>query len=270
MKEQLRLPPSHEGAVWFHTQRSPHFPMHRHDELELNLVRRGTARYLLDNGRYDVAAGTAVWLFPAQNHVLLERSADFEMWILVFRQGLLRRLCTDTDRRELLQDNPTAHYCRQLAAAQVRRLEGLFRALAEASADLLLLNAGLGYALLATWKAYSAPGTWLLAGVDVHPAVEKAVQLLRRETSPLATNGLARQCGLSYSRLGALFKQQTGVSVGEFRNRQRLERFLAIYGTGQRATLMEAALAAGFGSYPQFHRVFSRAMGCSPSAHRER
>jgi hypothetical protein len=67
-----------------------------------------------------------------------------------------------------------------------------------------------------------------------------------------------------------LFKQQTGVALVDFRNRQRVEKFLAIYRTGQRTTMLDAALEAGFGSYPQFHRVFKRVMGCSPRARQPR
>jgi AraC-like DNA-binding protein len=67
-----------------------------------------------------------------------------------------------------------------------------------------------------------------------------------------------------------LFKQQTGVALVDFRNRQRVERFLQIYGTGQRLTMLDAALEAGFGSYPQFHRVFKRVIGCSPGRYRRR
>lgn len=270
MKEALLLPAGHDGAVWFHTSRAPRYPMHRHDELELNLVRHGAARYLLDNACYDLAAGSSVWLFPAQNHVLLDRSADFEMWILVFRPRLLRRVCTDAGSRTLLHTNPAGQHCRQLAAAQVHRLEALFRELVAAQGNAALFNAGLGYALLAAWKAYAAPATWLLTGTDVHPAVEKAAQLLQRETAPLPAGELARRCGLSDSRLGTLFKQQTGVALVDFRNRQRLERFFALYGAGRRKTLLEAALEAGFGSYAQFHRVFTRALGCSPAAYLRR
>ncbi len=53
----------------------------------------------------------------------------------------------------------------------------------------------------------------------------------------------------------------------DFRNRIRLGRFFNLYGTGQRHTMLHAALEAGFGSYPQFHRVFKRELGCSPRSH---
>ena len=76
------------------------------------------------------------------------------------------------------------------------------------------------------------------------------------------------RAGLSGPRLSRLFKEQTGFALAEFRNRSRVQRFLEIYGTGQRHTMLSAALDAGFGSYAQFHRVFRRIAGESPGEYR--
>jgi AraC-like DNA-binding protein len=54
--------------------------------------------------------------------------------------------------------------------------------------------------------------------------------------------------------------------ISWFRNQQRLQRFLRLYGTGRRTTALAAALEAGFGSYAQFYRVFRQQAGRSPSA----
>lgn len=76
---------------------------------------------------------------------------------------------------------------------------------------------------------------------------------------------------MSASRLSHLFREGTSVTLAAFRNRQRLARFWVAYGNGRRKTLIEAALEAGFGSYPQFHRVFKQLTGRSPAqAKRER
>jgi AraC-like DNA-binding protein len=66
--------------------------------------------------------------------------------------------------------------------------------------------------------------------------------------------------------LSRIFKEQTGVSISRFRNQQRLQRFLRLYGKGRRTTALAAALEAGFGSYAQFYRVFREQTGRSPSA----
>ena len=56
------------------------------------------------------------------------------------------------------------------------------------------------------------------------------------------------------------------MSISRFRNQQRLQRFLRLYGTGRRTTALAAAHEAGFGSYAQFYRVFREQTGRSPSA----
>ena len=54
-----------------------------------------------------------------------------------------------------------------------------------------------------------------------------------------------------------------GVSLVEYRNRLRVERFFASVDRGG-SNLQEAAQEAGFGSYAQFHRVFRKLLGTTP------
>ena len=54
-----------------------------------------------------------------------------------------------------------------------------------------------------------------------------------------------------------------GVSLVEYKNRLRIERFLTLVAPGG-GNLMQAALDAGFGSYAQFHRVFRNLLGATP------
>jgi AraC-like DNA-binding protein len=243
--------------------------MHRHDELEVNLMVRGRGSYLIDDRKYELSRCIQVWLFPEQNHVLLEYSPDFEMWVLVFRPAMVRRVCTIPATALLRETNPAGHFYKQLSEEQARRLNSLFREIAATRADAPRHNAGLAYALLSAWAMQQAAEP-VPAGAEIHPAVEKTVHLLRNETTPLPFAELAQRAGLSPSQLSRVFQRQTGMPIYEFRNRQRIERFLTLYGEGQRTKMMDAALEAGFGSYPQFYRVFKQIMGCSPADYRRR
>jgi AraC-like DNA-binding protein len=268
MKEILPLSPDHNGAIWQYRNSGRRHPVHHHAELEINLVLRGNAVYLLNDRRYEVSRHTLIWLFPAQEHVLLEQSPDHEMWIVVWRPKLVQQLCASTDAELLCQSDPAGDFCKQLGEAPARRLSSLYVELLAACNDTPRFNAGLGYGLLAAWAAHQE-ASLIASGAEVHPAVERAARTLRDKPT-LAISAVAKQAGLSASRLSRLFHQQTGVSLVEFRNRQRLERFLAEYDEGQRLNMTEAALAAGFGSYPQFHRVFCRAMRYSPAVYRRK
>jgi AraC-like DNA-binding protein len=76
---------------------------------------------------------------------------------------------------------------------------------------------------------------------------------------------LARMCGASSSWLSRLFRQQMGVSLVDFRNRHRIERFFELYRQKPQQNIMDLASVAGFGSYAQFHRVFRKTLGFRPA-----
>jgi AraC-like DNA-binding protein len=95
-----------------------------------------------------------------------------------------------------------------------------------------------------------------------HPMVVHALRLLAKDPS-LTGKHLAVKLGISLSRLARVFKSDTGLSLVEYRNRLRLERFQVLVDAGGE-NLLDAALAAGFGSYAQFHRVFRALRGATP------
>jgi AraC-like DNA-binding protein len=245
---------------------------HHHAELELNLVTRGAGTYLLGSRQYQIRRGDLLWLFPAQEHVLIEQTPDFEMWIVVFRRRLIKRSATDAASLPLQQRGFTGDTCRRLRQQDLSRFEELFAQLAGTPSEPGFLNAGLAYALLQAWKSFDRAGEVPVR--SVHPAIERSAHLLLNEEDSYSLPQLARKAGLSPSRLSRLFKQQTGLSIVEFRNRQRMQRFLDRYEldrqSGRKSTLLDAALDAGFGSYPQFHRVFRQVAGCSPAEYQRR
>jgi AraC-like DNA-binding protein len=271
MEEVLDLPAGLDGTVWQYRWASllGLYPMHRHAELEVNLVLDGTASYVMRERRYDLVPGTIVWLFPLQDHLLMDQSPNYQMWIVLFKPELVRRVCVSEMSAPLTQGDPAGHFARRLDAARAARLDRLFRDLRDVTAQGDHFNAGLGYALLTAWAAYLQADD-LGGGHDIHPAVERAARLLHERTEPLGLEEIARDAGLSPSHLCRLFKDQMALSMVAFRHRQHLDRFLGLYGNGRRRTLMAAALDAGFGSYAQFYRVFSRYMGCTPAVYRRR
>jgi AraC-like DNA-binding protein len=239
---------------------------HRHAELEVNIVVRGTASYLLGDRRYALTPGTLTWLFPGQDHVLVDESSDHELWWAVFRPTLVARIATTPHARPLLEEDPVGQFSRRLDSGRVRRLGALFHDVHDAeTVDDVLVNAGLAYLLSFAWRAFLDSDD-VVEGVDLHPAVETVARMLRADTNAGDLATLARAVRLSSSHLSRIFNEQTGVSISRFRNQQRLQRFVHLYGRGRRTTALAAALEAGFGSYAQFHRVFREQTGRSPSA----
>jgi AraC-like DNA-binding protein len=92
--------------------------------------------------------------------------------------------------------------------------------------------------------------------------VSAAVAMLAKDPT-MGGKEIAARLDISLSRLVRVFKAQMGMSLVEYRNRLRLERFSTLLDRG-RTNLLGAALDAGFGSYAQFHRVFRALRHATP------
>ena len=131
--DDLGLREGLDGWVVRHTAGSLRPRTHRHAELEVNLVVRGTATYLMSDRRYDLTAGTLTWLFPDQEHVLVNESADHALWWAVFRPSAVARIATSPAARPLLERDPVGRYSRRVDIERVRRLGALFGELSRRS-----------------------------------------------------------------------------------------------------------------------------------------
>lgn len=266
----MNLPPGADGAIWYYkASLSEVHPMHRHREIELNLVVAGRASYVLGGRRYELLSDDLVWLFPSQEHQLIDRSADYEMWIAVFSPASLHSVVRGTSAAVLAEGNPSGRFCKSLSRPNALALGRLCAELHATVGEPHLLNLGLHYLAVRSWERFSAASEGP-AYHTLHPAVEKALRLLRRGESEESLKKLSLEAGLSPARLSRQFKIQVGMGIAEYRSRTRLERFLELYGEGRPLTAIAAALEAGFKSYAQFHRVFRRLMGQSPAQFRRK
>jgi methylphosphotriester-DNA--protein-cysteine methyltransferase len=92
--------------------------------------------------------------------------------------------------------------------------------------------------------------------------VTATVEMLDRDPR-MGGKEIAAALNISLSRLARVFKTIKGMSLVEYRNGLRLERFVALLDGGC-TNLLEAALDSGFGSYAQFHRVFRARLQATP------
>jgi AraC-like DNA-binding protein len=92
--------------------------------------------------------------------------------------------------------------------------------------------------------------------------VSSTVEMLNKEPG-MGGREIAETLNISQSRLGRMFKAVKGMSLVDYRNMLRLERFVALLDRGG-TNLLDAALEAGFGSYSHFHRVFRSRLNATP------
>jgi AraC-like DNA-binding protein len=258
-RETLPLRHGADGEIWLHEASAYRHPRHRHAELELNLALSGRAAYLVADRIVELPRNGLLWLFPAHDHVIAHQSPDFRMWIVVFRSPLVRRWVEAGG--PLRGRSPGFGLCRDIDASAARELASTCASLYGVE-DLALLNAGLGYLLLAAWRAFSAasPATGNRGPIDPH--VARAAMLIRADPTKSGA-ALAAAVGLSRAHLSRRFNRQMGTTLRNFRSRSRVDRFLDLIDRDG-GTLLAAALAAGFGSYGQFYRTFRATTGHAP------
>lgn len=233
--------PGRRAQAWRH---QPLFrrPRHFHEEPELNVVVRGRGVLAVGSRQLDVQTGDVVLLQPGQDHALLEESPDFDLFVLALRPELASRAGVLEHRRVGK---------RNLSADTVASLVASLGALG-ASADGTAVETQLADRFAALWSSFDAPHVLCRRALDrlwLDAGASETLLASELQTDP---SGISRQV-----------RNGLGVRLVEYRARLRLMQF--IKGVDEGRPLTRAALESGFGSYAQCHRVFQRALGCSPS-----
>ncbi|WP_438479368.1 helix-turn-helix domain-containing protein [Oleiharenicola lentus] len=289
MLEDLKLGPRYDGMLFLaeSARNPPRIKSHRHVELELNVVLRGAITYVVDGRSFRFEKRSLLWLFPGQEHQLVDRTVGQQNYVAVFKQSLIKRACSGEAYAFLSNDgvglegvlhtrlDPETFdlVCKTMDSVMVGAQDadvlnreagfGQSPGFRFEHADPDGLNAGLHHLLLLCWRAQRV-GHAMQRADALHPAVRKALELVSESTNEHALPQLAKLCGASETHLSRLFAQQLGVPLNRYRNSVRLRRFLEFYHGADQRTMAEAAYAAGFGSYAQFHRVFTQAYGSGP------
>lgn len=289
MLENLKLGDRYDGFLFLAeaARNPPVLRSHRHVELELNLVVGGEITYVVRGRRFTFGKRSLLWMFPAQEHQLVDRTADAQYYVAVFKPELIRAACLssryDDLKRSNVKNEGVLHTVLEPAAFDLLKhtmdslvVGGLDPDLLNREAGFGVasdfsfehgdpdgLNAGLRHLLLLGWR-YQQTGGVSAGAVALHPAVMKALGVLGKGAWDGGLGELARHCGVSEAYLSRVFAKQIGVSLGRYRNSVRLGRFLELCREPGQKTMLEAAFAAGFGSYAQFYKVFVQAYGTGP------
>ncbi len=289
MFADLKLGNIYDGLLYLaDTSRNLAFiQSHHHSELELNLVVEGTVTYLMNGRRFSFPPRTLLWIYPGKEHEMVTRAANSRFYVVVFKPALITRSCKTAPYLGLKaetgsdEDIPSC----MLDPRRYELVRSVMETLSEGllDADLLnreagygpsstfryehrepdVLNAGLHYLLLLCWK-YQLSGKTNRMGVTLHPAVRRTLKLLSNGSSHMSLDDLAKACGTSRSYLSRIFHRQIGVPLVRYQVSLRISRFFDLYRQEENMTMLDAAFAAGFGSYAQFYKVFTKAYGRGP------
>ena len=289
MLENLKLGPKYDGFLFLaeSVRNPPKLNSHHHAELELNVVVKGSITYVVGGRRFTFARRTLLWMFPAQEHQLVDRSDDAQYYVAVFKPELIARSCRSkayADLRRKRHDGVLHTLLEPESFDLIRKtMDSLMRGALDPDVlnreagfgvgtnfsfqhgDPEGLNAGLHHLLLLCWRCQQH-GKALGKDVALHPAVGRALEILSEEGGNQDLGALARSCAVSEAYLSRIFRRQIGVPLSRYRNSLRLARFWEAYRQPAQRTVSEAVYEAGFGSYAQFYKVFTQAYGRGPRA----
>ena len=231
------------------------FRLHRHDFCEFEYVLQGKTRTNVNGAEYALQAADAVFVTPADIHGY-EIPAEEPMQTI------------------------TVHFSPELFPELSKLSSGVIHCSRELQA---------AFALLVEESRKDDK----FAGQGVRNMLERILILANREDRKLApaqhpvglsaalayvhkhfkekitVEDVCKSCGYSVSSLCRNFKEQTGMTVVAYVNKQRLD-----YAERMLVTLEDAVsdicFASGFTSVRQFNRAFKEVYGCTPSQYRDR
>jgi AraC-like DNA-binding protein len=249
MLVNLKLAKAYDGLLYL-AESARNLQMlqsHHHIELEVNLIVQGTITYVVDGRRFTFSPRTLLWLFPQQEHQLVDRSDDAQFYVAVFKPTLIRRSCRSTAYEGLKRSSneKVGVLSTLLKPDTFDLIRKIMDSLMQGSLDPDLLNreagfgqssdfifehsdadglnAGLHYLLLQCWRS-QLTGKGTRDATDLHPVVRRALKLLSEGDTAQNIGELAKACGASKAYLSRMFSRQLGVPMRRYRNSLRLSR----------------------------------------------
>lgn len=228
----------------------------RHAELVVLLGLVGEATYFLDGRTLKLRAQSVLFCPPGEAHFLISETPDFDMVVAVFSTESLKAppIHPSFDG----QTGPSHPRLRTLSTPHHQEVVRLATQLIKAEPEAML--AGVGWWLHRLWTNSQALD---LEDDAVHPKVMQAAELLYADPG-IALVDLADRVDLTPTRIGQLFRAQTGMTLRAFRAERRFEAFHALQASNPDMTLLSAALEAGFGDYSSFYRAYRQRYGRKP------
>ncbi len=250
---QAFLPPMtrDRAHVWkFSREYGGRRPLHFHAEPELNLVVNGAATFRIGETVVDATKGDLLAFPPGQEHALLRTSED----VYLFAIGMDAKLSA-----EVLREN------RQHTAAPMHlKLDSRdFSALLKRASSLVDCDeADPRVAELWEQANWLRQRQMVLHNRPMHVFVHRALSILS-ENLDWDSERVARSARAHASELSRYFHRDLNMTFVKYRSRLRLLRLIELMDKNG-GSMNASAIAAGFGSYSQCHRVFQAELGCSP------
>ncbi len=248
----------------------------RHNEIEINLLERGSLTYLLGGRKVTVGGGRMAVFWAAIPHQIISVEDEssyyvatvplawFLQWDLpprlvepILHGGLI---CEARAKESERDGEAFARWQRDL----IRPTQAKHRVvLLEIQARLLRLGMAL--------PPGSAPSRSKAPAME-SPALSKAEEiagfLAKHYREPVTTEEIGKAVGLHPNYAMNLFKKVFATTLTQYLTQHRLSHAQRLLATSN-SKILNIAMDSGFGSVSRFNDVFRKAFGCSPRAYRQ-
>lgn len=255
-------------------------PMRRpdhHNEVELNLLWRGSLTYLLGGRKVRVEAGRLSVFWAAIPHQVIDCTAEayyvatipFE-WFLQFRlpQGFIEPLL----RGEIVAEPD--HRRSRLDQALFELWEEDFRTEAEKRHEMLLLEMEarllrLGHSALDGGLDGSGSGGSVAGELSLSKGERMACFIAQHYDEAITVEQIARSVDLHPNYAMNLFKKAFQSTILDYLTQHRVSHAQRLLATSE-MKVVEIAFDSGFNSLSRFNEAFRRHCGMTPREYRQR
>lgn len=273
----------------------PMLSMHRHDDVEINLVLDGRLHYLFGGQPLTIREGEIAVFWAAQPHGLVGSRTGDMCWVHVPFSLFLSWGLPEAQTAPLLSAQPLITHAPDLAEHIARSAERWAEEVGgvapghgadvpgddgadgpgadagdSAQIALLEIQAAVRRILRASSLAHpdpSADGPGSVPAARLRQVSAMAQCVREQHRSPLAIADIAEAVHLTPSHAMTVFRRTTGVTLGEYVTMCRVAEAQRLLLTTP-MTVTEIAEAAGFGSLSSFYAHVSAACGMTPREYR--
>lgn len=272
------LPEVENHSFFFIDQRvepSLEAKLHRHDAWELYYVVHGYGRRTAGDTLQPFAAGDVVLIPPSMFHrwEYEPDSADekgcVRYLMVAFSHSLVER-CTDVfpELRNRLAGVVFPTDALKFGAESSRAIRNTLSEmngmdeLGRLSAMFRLLP------VIFTASDHTSAGRPMRIERDVRRMQQICAYVMKHYVHSIALNDIAAEAGMNRSAFCSYFKRCKGMTFSQFVTRYRIETACELLKHSQKS-VSEICYMVGFNDLPHFVRVFTHAMGVSPSKYRK-
>lgn len=243
----------------------------RHDEVELNLLLRGSLTYLVGGRKVTVQARRLGAFWAALPHQIVGAQGSPQYFVLTLPLAWVLQCALPTgfvDRLlvgEFLCDAGDSRF--ELDVALCRQWEADLRGRSRQPSKAAELELQARLLRLAGALPRRNEGTLTRRAGGATKAERMAVFIAQNHREPLSVEAIAREVHLHPNYAMTLFRRTFHTTLNDYLTRYRIAQAQRLLATTE-LKIIDVALESGFRTQSRFYEAFRRASGCSPARYR--